>query len=69
MGQYFLFIKGWGPGVVFKFVRLASQIRPPLWHSSFKKTYVSSPPTRRDSVLWVASVTESSASDRQDSNF
>ena len=35
-----------------------SRVRTSLWHSSFKEKNVSSPLTRKDSILWGASVTK-----------
>ena len=60
---------GRGPGAVVKASCLESRrlrLRTPLWLSSFKN--VSSPLTRKDSILSGASVT-CSASDHQGSNF
>ena len=54
---YILYI----PGVVVIAACLESRgpwDRPSLWHSGFKGTNVSFPLTRKDSILWVASVTE-----------
>ena len=53
--------KGRGPGVVVKGACLGSRrsrVCAPLWPSSFKETNVSCPLTRKDSILWGASVTE-----------
>ena len=50
-----------GPGADAKatcFESLISLARRLLWHSDFKETNVFSPLTRKDSVLWGASLTE-----------
>ena len=54
-------ITGGDPGALVKAARLdsrKSRARPPLWHSDFKEATVSSPLTRKDVVLWEASVTK-----------
>ena len=51
--------EGGGSGAVVRAACLESRVRTTLWLSSFKETKdVSSPLTRKDSILWVASVTE-----------
>ena len=64
-----------GPDAVIKAACLVSQesrVCPPLWHSGFKETIVSSPLTNENSDSFGASVTEveitCSASGRQGSN-
>ena len=53
---------GGDPGAVAKAACLGSQIygSSPLWHSGFKETNVSSQLTRKDSIWWGVSVTDSS---------
>ena len=53
-------ITGGDTGAVVKAARLdsrKSRARPPLWHADFKEATVSSF-TRKDVVLWEASVTK-----------
>ena len=70
--QVFQMIWGGGSGTVVKaacLVSRRSRVQSPLRPSSFKVTKCFPPLTREDSILWGASVTACSASDRQGSNF
>ena len=60
--MYWFTFQGRGPGAVVKAAFFESErlrVRAPLWTSSAKETIISSPLTRKDSILWGAFVTKS----------